>query len=376
MKTLLRKPGCFSMESQKIEELKAVIAHNLEHGYEHLTNFDSLLCCLDSKDSQVRRLFLEIRLKRKKIDDLNWLCIGIGAINYFANRDSPDCPADHLDSCEAMENLVTRNWEQIRELLEDKSNNPTVPQRAMPFACFCPIKKTFETEKIAVVEFGCSRGDIGLVWLNAHEFLKQSKHFFFPNWIDEVPAESLQNCQEIDMYLGVDIELSAGQDDQWLLALWGFNDPRRESLRLFYRGFNQEQRMKLINADAINLESYRTQLENFTDETCTDHLVFITSYMLYQLTPKRRRSLARHILKLSNAFKLKKGKSSQTCWLNQGIAPKSLLCGDIAFDEIYLTKLRIENCILFATPLAKLKDDTAQGWTNCQEPEVKLGSIG
>ena len=371
----LTPDGFLSMEDQKIEDLKAEIEHNRLHGYESLTNFASLLCCLDSTRSQVRRLFLEIKRRRKKIRDLNWLCVGIGIINFLANRKMPDHPNDLLNSCQSMEELVSRNWDTVEMLLSsEKNNNPTVPQRAMPFACFCPIEKK-NGEKIAVVEFGCSRGDIGLVWANINNFLKLSDHYFFPGWSENVPREDLNRCQEIDFYFGIDLDLAAGMDDEWLLALWGFKDKRRENLKRFYEKFQPEQNKKfrLFGADAVDFEAYRKQLEEFVQEA--DHLVFVTSYMLYQLPTERRRKLVRHIDRISRDFKSRRGSKSQACWLNQGISPESLLSGDIAFDEIYLTQLKIVDCDLLATPLAKLHDDTAHGWVTCDKHEFKLGEI-
>ncbi|MEP3477820.1 MAG: hypothetical protein ABJZ55_01100 [Fuerstiella sp.] len=330
-----------------IVELKLAIRENVENGYSSLFDFQALEGCLERPGGNALQLFLDLRRKRPGLDSLNWLCLVVGALNYASFYLSDD---EQLSSPDKIEALLRRHFDRIWELCTTKNNNPTVPQRAVPFAY-----ELKDSPRTCVIELGCSRGDIGLVMLDVDAFL--SGDWFFPNWGRQTTKSLLRECKSAHKYLGVDTGLEC--DDEWLLSLWGRHDPRRDVLGNYYRNHAplETERFSRISADATLLSAYADIAMKWSSGC--ENVLFVTSYMLYQLTPSRRILLARNIREITETLR---ARGIGVTWLNQGIAPEAAFQGQIRLDDIWLCEFAFEGANIIAKRRAKIEDDTCQNW--------------
>ena len=171
----------------------------------------------------------------------------------------------------------------------------------------------------------------------------------------------------IQNYLGVDVNID--DDDDWMLALWGFKDPRRKVLSDYYATFKPKDNdhYKRIKGDASRGVSYHDAAIDRLGNC--EHLVVVTSYMIYQLTKKQRWGLCRGINHLRQSF-LKLSDTNQFTWLNQGISPSNMISGNLTFNSIFLSRITFKEHGPECKPIAQLHDDLAEGWSLVHDPAI------
>src|SRR5690606_35763210 len=236
-----------------LREIFASIADMEANSYAELLNWDVVRHGLAHPESRLARLFARTRTQRPTMAVVDMVSPVAGALNHEALRVLGLQEAiGTLNDSVALESFLNDHIASVERLALTRGNNPTVPQRALPVAC---LLSGGEGER-AVVELGCSRGDIGGVLLNWEQVVKAPDRWLFPDWQASTSLEQLQAAPRIDRYIGVDLTLQT--DDAWLLALWGLKDERRERLRQFYESHSpiETERFTRIESDALKTEQY------------------------------------------------------------------------------------------------------------------------
>jgi len=357
------------MDSEALQRMFRVLDDLESGGYDDLMNYSIVRQLLSCPQSALIRLFGHVLDRRPQMDLLNLVCTVNGALCYTAvNLMSIDEALYLFDNAEDFDEFVARYSRQIQEIALTRSNNPTIPQRAFSVSCHLP---DVDAEEIGLLELGCSRGDIGLVLLNLAEVLDTPSRYLFPDFMATVSIEKLQRARPITRYFGIDLDISL--DDAWLLSLWGLCDNRRIQLQNFYKDFKPKEtsRFRRLRADACNPSAYLDAvLEFFNTVRVT---VILTSFMVYQLSPEARATLARTIRMLQARFLEIRDNDRSTIWLNQGMHPEILMTGEFDFARCYLSKLWFDRDVLLGLPLARLFNDACEGWDQLDASPVIMG---
>jgi hypothetical protein len=357
------------IERDLLSHLDKVIEDNIQGGYPDLMPFQAVRELLKRPTSRLRRLFVEVYFARPGVDLLNLLSTAAGAINLAAARLFGAQAAEKIDCAEGLDQILFDQWDPISHLTLTRNNNPTIPQRAISFACHMQRG----AGRHGLLELGCSRGDIGRVLLSTDQFLRNSQQWFFESWHGSIATEELAKAVDVDTYLGVDLSLSS--DDDWLLALWGLRDSRRASLANFYREFppHESERFRRIEADITNLALYGQQVKEWL--AGIESLTVATSLVLYQLTPAQRRETIRNVAAIREWFLAKGGGDARFEWFNQGLPAEKVLDGCLEFADLEFSRLEFRDCELEIRPLARLNNDACEGWQGLEKRTVRYSRI-
>lgn len=345
------------MNSLVLTEILGVLDDLQLGGYEHFMNYAVVRRLLSDPQSALTKLFDYVLVRRPQMDIINLVCTVNGALSYVAvNLMSPDDALSCFEDERCFDTFIKRYSARLEQVALARSNNPTIPQRALSVASVLPQVNA----DVGLLELGCSRGDIGLVLLNLEKVLGAPSKYLFPDFVAAVSTDKLQHLRMIDQYFGVDIDIST--DDGWLLALWGLRDERRRQLQSFYTDFKPDHndRFQRFQADACDLQAYGDQALEFF--RTSKHLIVLTSFMMYQLSSQDRRELAGTVRAIQSKFLETKADSAFALWLNQGMHPKDLLNGKFDFSHCYLSKLWFDGKKLLGLPLVRLSNDACEGW--------------
>lgn len=356
------------MKTEAFRRIYVVLDDLESGGYEDFMNYAVVRQLLSAHPNAFTRLYERILARRPHLDTVNLVCTVNGALNYVACRlMSVDEALRHFDEVACFEAFIEYHGSQIERIALIRTNNPTIPQRAFPVACHLPEGE----DGTGMLELGCSRGDIGLVLLNHAQVLACPSRYLFPDFMANVSTGTLKRSQPVARYFGVDLEIAV--DDAWLLSLWGMRDARRQHLQSFYADFKPEDsaRFQRVQADACNLDAYLDAALGFFGDT--EELVILTSFMVYQLSYRERKTLARRVRLLQDRFRELGGCITRVTWYNQGIEPQLLMTGDFDFSRCYLSRLWFDGDDLHGIPLVRLANDACEGWDKLEASPVVVG---
>lgn len=338
-------------------------------GYPDFMNYSVFKHLLSIPASFLSKLHDEVLQLRPTMDLVNLVCTINGALCYTATKTLNINDAIAIfDNQENFDVFVRKHFQKIIKVILSKNNNPTIPQRALSIARAIP----FGTN-VGILELGCSRGDIGLVLLNLDRVIGARDKYFFDDFNQAVSLGDFKPSYSINKYFGVDIDITI--DDEWLLALWGLKDARRNKLQHFYSDFKplDTDKFRRIRTDACDFNAYENEIKGFFGSEKI--LIILTSFMLYQLPSTKRKDLVKVVRDIREAF-LSVTKSREVLWLDQGTPTENLLSDDFKFSECFVSKLWFENHSLIGQSLMQLRNDACEGWELLNsKPSVLLRDI-
>ena len=331
--------------------------HNMEvNGYPELMNYHVIRELLQEPSSTYTQVYDEVIAAKPTMDLVNLSSMMAGVANLLGEREfGAEAAFKKFEDRNFFDTFVAERRNEFLKLAKSRVNNPTIPQRGLVFACNMP-----DVESIGVLELGCSRGDIGSVLLNCKDVLAKPEDYLFESFSPAVPVEELKKARQIDSYFGVDKNIKL--DDEWLLALWGLVDPRRETLKNFYRDFQpiNSERFCRHEANAFVQSAWGDEALRFHKDT--KHLVIITSFMVYQLTSEQRILLAQAVKQFSDRFL--NGSGQSLTWLNQGVETSRWLEATCEFDNIWLSQAMVAEGQFQARSVARVNNDASEGWVH------------